>query len=474
MMRSSPSACFHRDAEPQAGKADHRPSRQDLATRYAGAVPRYTSFPTAPHFHAAIGPDQYRAWLSALPAEEPVSLYLHVPFCAHLCWYCGCQTAVVRKRAPVDAYLDALAREIASVASTIGRRQRVVAIHLGGGTPNMLAPADLGRVVGLLRDAFGIDRGCAFAAELDPRIVSDQWVAAAAGLGLNRASLGVQDLDPRVQQAINRVQPFERTRETVRALREHGCTSINFDLMYGLPFQTVDGARATAEAVLSLQPERIALFGYAHVPWMRPHQRLISETSLPDAAARLAQHDAAAAILVAAGYRRIGLDHFVVRHDEMARAADEGRLRRNFQGYTADRAETLIGLGPSSISQLPQGFTQNAASTRQWAETVMAGSFATVRGLSLTAADRMRAEVIERLMCDLEVDLVDVAGRHDARAGIFQEDLLGLIPLEKDGLVRRRGGIVQVTDEGRAFLRHVCAAFDPYLRTGEGRHATGL
>ncbi len=454
-----------------------RMAAADLAVRYGGTVPRYTSYPTAPHFHAGIDAKAYAGWLAALPDGQRVSLYVHVPFCEKLCWYCGCQTRVVNRHGPIAHYLDTLLTETSHVAAAIGRRLTADAVHLGGGTPNILTAEDLDRLFGALRAHFALSPQAEIAAELDPRTLTRDWVEAAARNGLNRASLGIQDCDPVVQKAINRSQPFAQSRQAARWLREAGVASVNLDLMYGLPHQSVAGIVATVDQVLELAPDRIALFGYAHVPWMKAHQNLLPQEALPGPAERFAQQDAAAVRLEAAGYVRIGLDHFAAPHDPMAQALRQGGLHRNFQGYTTDEADALIGLGPSSIGRLPQGYVQSIATTRDWAAAVEAAGLPVARGYALTAEDRLRAEIIEALMCALTVDLVEICGRHDAHPGVLQADLLRLCPLEADGLVIRRDGRIWVTEAGRPFVRHVCAAFDACLDRSADRpvrHSAGV
>lgn len=454
------------------------PNAADLLARHARRVPRYTSYPTAAQFTPAVGPGALRRWLGEVDPEAPVSLYLHIPFCARLCWYCGCHTAVANTRAPVAAYVAGLLREIELVAQALPGRLPVSAIHLGGGTPNMLAPDDLGALFGALRARFDVLPGAEIAAELDPSTLAPEWVAAARAAGLNRASLGVQDLDPVVQSAINRPQPLEVVAQCVQWLREAGVASVNLDVMYGLPHQTLDGIGATIAQLAAFGPDRMALFGYAHVPWMKPAQKLLPEAALPDAPARFAQQEAAARFLWDAGYARIGLDHFARDSDELARAEAGGRLKRNFQGYTTDDATTLLGFGASAIGRLPGGYAQNHPGVPAWREAVAAGELPVARGVALTADDRLRAEVIERLMCDLRADLDEIAARHGADPArlLTPAALDGLAELEADGLAaleRRRGAVaaVAVTEPGRAFVRNACALFDAYLPTSGARHS---
>ncbi|MDB5437909.1 MAG: oxygen-independent coproporphyrinogen oxidase, partial [Caulobacteraceae bacterium] len=354
-----------------------------LLARYGEArAPRYTSYPTALQFSSAVGAAQQAAWLASLDASEPVSLYVHIPFCRRLCWYCGCNTRAVNRPEPVSDYVALLVREIATVAERIGRRLPVSSLHLGGGSPDSLSLDDLDLLFGALRSAFDLRPDAAIAAELDPSHVGPIWIARAARLGLNRASLGVQDFSTEVQLAVNRLQSFEVVADAVAALRANGVASVNLDLMYGLPRQTVADVIRTAELAAGLSPERLAVFGYAHVPWLKAHQRLIQERDLPGPAGRLRQAEAATGRLVAAGYRRIGLDHFAKPGDPLTIAFDQGSLKRNFQGYTTDRAEVLIGLGASSISRLPQGYVQNHAGVNDWRLQVMEGRLPGARGVA--------------------------------------------------------------------------------------------
>ncbi len=312
-------------------------------------VPRYTSYPTAPHFHAGVAAQTYGDWLRNLDSAAPLSLYLHIPYCHEMCWYCGCHTKATQRYAPVRDYVGVLQTEIARVADAIGRRQTVSHIHWGGGTPTILSDSDMAAVMANLRERFDIAGDAEIAIEADPRTLSYEKTVALADAGVTRASLGVQDCNAHVQAAINRVQPLEQTAGAVGALRAAGIERINIDLMYGLPLQTVADVRRTVEAVLPLKPDRLAVFGYAHVPWMKSHQKMIDEAALPNADERLRQSEAMALALVAHGYRHIGLDHFARAGDPLSIALRTGNLRRNFQGYTTDRADTLLGFGASAL-----------------------------------------------------------------------------------------------------------------------------
>lgn len=443
----------------------------DLVTAYDVKVPRYTSYPTAPHFHADVGPSTYRDWLSGIDPGVPLSLYVHIPFCDTLCWFCGCYTKIVRRYQPVGAYLEVLRREIDLVAAALPHRGMVRHIHWGGGSPTILRPEDWRAHMTDLRRAFTVGGDAELAVELDPRDTTAEYVAALAAEGVNRISIGVQDFDPAVQAAINREQPFEVVQRVCDWLRAAGITAINLDLMYGLPMQTVATVRAMVERALGLHPSRIALFGYAHVPWMRSHQRLIDEAALPSVRDRLDQVAAATEALTAAGYRAIGLDHFARADDSLATAAAAGRLRRNFQGYTTDDAPVLIGLGASAIGSLPAGYVQNAAPLEQYRTAINDGAFATVRGRATDTDDRVRREVIERLMCDLGVDVAAVCARHRVAPTYLDHALMRVRALAEDGLVRIDGRRIDVTASGRPFARVIAAAFDRYLQTGQGRHS---
>lgn len=448
--------------------------RAELIAKYDARAPRYTSYPTALQFTPAVNAETYRGWLAALPTDQAVSLYAHIPFCDRLCWYCGCNTRAVHRRETIADYVALLVREIAEVREALPGRLRASAAHLGGGTPNMLGPTELIAIFGALRGAFAFDPDMEIAAELDPAVLTQDWVKAASAQGLNRASLGVQNLSPEVQAAVNRPERYEDIEACVGWLREAGVRSVNLDLMYGLPRQTVANTVATIEGVLRLRPERIALFGYAHVPWMKIHQKLIDEAALPGPAERLDQFEAAAERLAAEGYVQIGLDHFAVPKDELSIAAREGRLRRNFQGYTTDAARTLLGFGASAIGSLPQGFVQNQSQEVAWRDAVAGGLLPIARGVALSEDDRFRGEIIERLMCDFAVDLGAICARHARDRAELTEARGRLQPFVDDGLLEIEGGKLRVVGDGRLVVRSICAAFDAHLQPAAGRHSKAL
>ena len=442
--------------------------------RFDRPVPRYTSYPTAADFTDAVDDGRYRQWLAAIPEGEAISLYVHIPFCNSLCWFCGCHTTVTRRPEPVSRYLDLLLDEIDMLAAALGTRRRVAHLHWGGGTPTILGAEGMTRLADRLRRSFSFARHMQFAVEIDPRTATHDAIEALAEAGVTRASLGVQDFDPAVQRLINRIQPFGITARVVGLLRAYGIDALNIDLLYGLPGQSEAGFLTTVDKTVELNPQRIALFGYAHVPWMKRNQRLIDEDRLPGAAARQSLFNAAMARFAEAGYVAIGLDHLARPDDSLAKAARNGALRRNFQGYTTEPSNVILGLGASAIGSLAQGYVQNAARTVDYRSALEAGRFATVRGIEMTDEDRWRGRVIERLMCDMEVDL-DAMG--DPGGGCLAGALAELAPLEACGAVHRVGGRITVPPEARLLLRVVCAAFDSRLAAADHsspRHAAAV
>ncbi len=442
--------------------------------RLATPVPRYTSYPTAPHFTADVSSLTYREWLQALPQGSRLSLYLHIPFCDTLCWFCGCHTRMIRKYTPVRAYLDALEREIATVATLLPQGCSVTHLHWGGGSPTILLPEDIIRLNAATHAAFPLARSCDFAVEIDPRGMDEARLDALAEAGMTRASIGVQDFDPEVQRAINRFQSFEETRRVTEGLRQRGVASLNVDLLYGLPHQNMPAMLKSLEAVLTLRPDRLALFGYAHVPWMKKHQEMIPAEALPGMPERIESAERAAARLVAAGYRRIGLDHFALESDALALAAADGTLRRNFQGYTTDDSECMIGLGASSIGQFPQGFVQNETGGQAYERRIRESGLAAARGLATSPEDRLRSDAIEGLMCSLSLDLAKLRVRHGSLADLLQAELAALRETEDPCWFDWHATGFAVTEAGRPFLRLIAARFDAYLKRGTARHSSAM
>lgn len=451
-----------------------QPSSHKQAALLALKVPRYTSYPTAPHFHAAINGDVVAHWLQTMPeAKDGVSLYFHIPYCREMCWFCGCFTKVTKSDAIIGKYVGLLKQEIALVAAKVGKRD-VSHIHLGGGSPTILSPELFLEIMDTVQQHFTVLPNAEIAVEMDPRTLSESKVAAYANAGVNRASMGIQDFNEQVQTAINRIQPYRIAFQSVQWLREYGIDRVNLDLVYGLPHQSLETLKETVELVLTLKPERIALFGYAHVPWMKKHQRLIDEAMLPDGELRAAMLEQATADLVAAGFETIGFDHFALPHDALAVAQREKRLHRNFQGYTTDEAETLIGFGISSIGHLPQGYVQNTSDIHTYEKAILAGQLPIARGCALTEDDRVRAEIIEAIMCNFEVDLDMIAHKHHAGVHKFDAERARLQELEAQGLVTMHAHNVTVTDEGRALVRVVAAVFDAYLEFSSERHSVAI
>ena len=448
--------------------------QNELIEKYAKPVPRYTSYPTAPHFHDGISNETYRQWLHALEPGTVVSLYVHIPYCDRLCWFCACNTKQTRHYAPVAQYLRSLHREIATVAGVLGGKVRVGALHFGGGSPTLLLPDDLRALNGALRSGLPFEADAEISVEIDPNDMDEARFDALAEIGMTRVSLGVQDFDLKVQKAINRLQSYEQTKAVVDGARSRGVASVNLDLLYGLPHQTRESVEATVAKALSLYPDRIALFGYAHVPWMRKHQTMIDEAWLPDPVERFAQSSRAAALITSEGYEAIGIDHFAKPSDVMAEAHLKGRLRRNFQGYTVDRLDALIGFGTSAIGKLPQGYVQNKSATGEYERMIAETGLAVERGFALSHEDRMHAWVIERLMCDFSFSVSELLR-------CFGEAARGLIELaetvvtnDRDGRIVRNGDRFVVTRRGRPVVRSVAAAFDAYFGSNGARHSVAV
>ncbi|KKC31331.1 oxygen-independent coproporphyrinogen III oxidase [Devosia psychrophila] len=445
----------------------------DLIERYAAPVPRYTSYPTAPHFHAGVTSQTYARWLGEVTQSVAISLYIHVPYCDRLCWFCGCHTKHTLRYEPITSYLDALYAEIDWVSERLAGNGMVSAIHLGGGSPTMLTPDDMARLKAHLAARFQIASDVEISIEIDPNDLGEDRFDAMASFGLTRASVGVQDFDPRVQRAINRIQSFEQTKHVIDQVRARGVHSVNVDVLYGLPYQTLESIEATIGQVLSLTPDRTALFGYAHVPWLKKHQQMIPDAALPNIPARFAQSMLAAQLLNGGGLQSIGFDHFARSTDSLAIAAAKGRLRRNFQGYTDDGADLLIGLGASAIGQLPQGYVQNITVTGDYQKAAFSGTGTTSRGFALTTADRLHGYAIEALLCRFslrrdELQQFGAAGRslfERARAITAQDD---------DGMTTADAECFAITDRGRPFVRAIAAKFDTYLGEGPARHSLAV
>jgi len=442
----------------------------DTVRRYARSqVPRYTSYPTAAEFSTAVASADQRRWLRDLNTTEAVSVYLHVPYCRELCFYCGCNTKKALRDDVIASYRVALEREIELVSDTLSGPVRIARLHWGGGTPSILGGEGLASVMAALRRHFVFDAGYEHAIELDPRYVTPLLAASLKELGVNRVSLGVQDVNPLVQAAIGRWQPMRDVEAAVLRLRAAGIGNLNFDLIYGLPLQTIASLRKTCETVAMLSPDRIACYGYAHMPHLKANQRLIDEKTLPGAEERIDQAEAIAEEFQRHGFLKIGIDHFARPDDALARAAMSGRLHRNFQGYTDDGRETLIGFGASSISRFDDGYVQNISDVPSYVRAMTDNRLAASRGCRLDVAEKQRARTIESLMCAFRADLEVTAPDME-----FAEELLLLQPLVRDGLVRIEGRVVTATDAGRQVVRVIAAIFDPHTRADSARFSKAV
>jgi oxygen-independent coproporphyrinogen III oxidase len=423
-------------------------------------IPRYTSYPPAPFFHDGVTSLDYATALRALPPTDPISVYVHVPFCKQLCLYCGCHTSITRRPERISRYLTALQAELATLARHLPGQLAVSHLHFGGGTPTILNPEEILALFQSLRATFDFSKVQEIAIEIDPRTVTKEKVQALAASGVTRASLGVQDFNPAVQKLVNRHQPFSQVQKVCDWLRSSGIVHINFDLMYGLPMQTPDSVADTARQSLTLAPERISLFSYAHVPQVKPHQKPLEAHGLPDKYHLLEMDSAARAVFKDTGYREIGMDHFARPDDALCHVMDAGNLRRNFQGYTDDLAVTMLGIGASSISRLPNGYYQNERELRTYQDLVATDQIPVVRGLVLTQDDLVRSAIIERLMCNFAADIDAVVAPFGKTVADFKDCMEALKPYQDAGLIAIDGAKIQLTSPYRMAIRVIAAAFD--------------
>jgi oxygen-independent coproporphyrinogen-3 oxidase len=430
-------------------------------------APRYTSYPSANHFDATVDAQIFRRWLGSIGERATLSLYLHIPYCRQLCWYCGCNTFLTRGGDSGD-FVTSMMMEIDLVASALGSRN-VDEVHWGGGTPNVLSAAEFLRLVHHIDFWFDILPGARHAIELDPRHVTAELAHAYAAAGVSRVSLGVQDLNAHVQEAIGRVQPFEQVRDAVKTLRDAGLNELSFDLIYGLPLQTCADVARTIKLATVLKPQRIALFGYAHVPWFKRRQRLINAEALPGVSERYDQAELARRMLCDLGYESVGLDHFALPSDPLAAAARASSLHRNFQGYVANESDAVLGFGPSAISQFPGGYTQNISTIGAWRHAVEAGTLPIARGHALNAEDLRRRAIVQSIMCNLEVDLAPWGGWD-----MFRDAYSDLAPLAAAGIVEISGDALKVPSPMRQFSRLAAMAFDAYASPSATPHSRAV
>ncbi len=448
--------------------------KPQLIEKYAKPVPRYTSYPTAPHFNETVTSDTYRGWLEAMQEGQTLSLYVHIPFCDTLCWFCGCHTKHTLKYQPIAEYLPVLMKEISEVGKATKGKPVVTRLHWGGGSPTILSAEDVVKLTNHIKASFNCSEDLEFSIEIDPRELSKEQLDAMAEAGLTRASIGVQDFNLHVQEKINRIQTYEETKEVVDGLRARGVTSLNLDIIYGLPDQSLKNIETTVEKVISLDPDRIAFFGYAHVPWMKKHMTMILEKDLPNTQERFAQSNRAAELLLDVGYVQIGLDHFAKPDDALAIALKDNTLCRNFQGYTEDDADALIGLGASSIGKMPQGYFQNITATSEYMRLIEEEGLAIAKGYALSDEDRMRAHLIERLMCDYWVDTGKLLEKFGDRANAVIGEMKDIVRDDEDGFLSLEDGIFAISEQGRSFVRSIAANFDTFFATGKAKHSTAV
>ncbi|MBA3908436.1 MAG: oxygen-independent coproporphyrinogen III oxidase [Rhodobacter sp.] len=435
-------------------------------------VPRYTSYPTAPHFGTSIGASNFVQWIEAIPEGSEISLYLHVPFCRRLCWFCACRTQGTTSDNPVIAYVETLKTELALLQDHLPRGVRLSRLHWGGGTPTLLSADLMHALAQAIYDVAPMAEGGEFSVEIDPNEIDDARLDALASAGMNRASIGVQDFDPLIQKAIGREQGYALTRDVAERIRARGVTSLNADILYGLPHQTGPRIADSVQKLLTLSPDRVALYGYAHVPWMSRRQQMLPSNAMPTPQERLDLFETARQLFLWDGYAEVGIDHFAKPDDGMARAQRAGTLKRNFQGYTDDPAKVLIGLGASSISRFPQGYAQNASGTAEHTKAIRAGQFSTHRGHSFAGEDTLRGRIIEALMCDFAVSRAELLANFDTTTdridALFQTAQAGfgsMLEETEDGLL--------IPERARPLTRMIARAFDAY-DGAQARHSSAV
>lgn len=435
----------------------------ELIHRYDTAGPRYTSYPTVPAWRTDFGPAAYAERLRAAGADRaaPLSTYVHLPFCQEMCTYCGCNVVITKDRKKVDRYLDHLIAEMEVVGALLGERRDLGQLHWGGGTPTFLDEGQLERLFSAMTARFPLLQGAEVAIEIDPVVTTVGQLRLLRRLGFNRLSMGVQDFDEQVQHAVHRIQSPEDTQAVLQCARELGFSAVNFDLIYGLPHQTPSSWQATLERVVAMRPDRLAVYSFAYVPDLRPHQRRLPINGLPTGPDKLALFLLTYRVLLGAGYRPIGMDHFALPEDELALAQERRLLWRNFQGYTVKPPGDVVAFGVTGISDVNGCYAQNTRPLGRYAEAVTGGVLATERGMVLSEDDQRRRAVITRLMCNFWVEL-------GAEVNLYADELERLLPFARDGLVRIDGSRIEVLPLGRLFVRNIAMVFDAHLpRTTE-------
>lgn len=438
-------------------------SVRDTILELDRAVPRYTSYPTAPNFKQVENKAIYINWLQGLSEDSKLSLYLHVPFCSKMCWYCGCHTKVTKRYDPIEAYVNLMLKEIEILGKTLKKKHKASHIHFGGGTPSILQPHDFEKIMKHLNICFDIDNKTEIAIEIDPRSLDRSKAESYARCGVNRVSLGVQDLNHKVLESVNRPQPLQLSFDAVRLFKRNGIKNISIDLLYGLPHQTIETMEETIEKALLLEPSRVSLFGYAHVPWMKKHMTMLDETTLPDKDLRYDLFDMGESKLIENGYVPIGIDHFAKPDDSLSIAAKDGQLKRNFQGYTTDTADALIGIGSSSIGKFPEGYTQNAVDMPIYQESILGGELPVHKFCTLNKDDNLRASVIEHLMCDFKADIPSLCLEYGYKENHLDHIFEKLESLKsKNMLSITDNKVITIEPHARLVARLICAEFDTY------------
>lgn len=454
----------------QSQPIDHKA----VLAAHSASVPRYTSYPTAPQFKADAGPALMDQMLGDLQANDPVSVYIHIPFCDRLCWFCGCHTRHTLQYAPIKNYLVSLQREIELLSEKLTFSPQLQSLHLGGGSPSLLKQQDMARLRADLASTFQFQPDTEISIEIDPSDANDEMYDGILALGVTRASIGVQDFHPAVQKAINRPQSFEQTLKVVRRLRDIGIASINVDALYGLPLQSTERLRDTLSKCVALEADRMALFGYAHIPWFKKHQRLINEADLPDTLMRFEQAEMAGRYLQGAGYHAIGIDHFAKPHDKLSLAAQSGNLHRNFQGYTTDDCKTLFGLGASSIGRSKDGYVQNLVATGQYQSCLANDQLPTSKGVKLSFDDKIRGHIIERLMCDFHICFSALEQQFGANAHSYRIEAMRIAAADQFGLCKFAENTLSIPVQARAFTRIVASGFDAYYQQETAQYSKAI
>lgn len=445
-----------------------------LLASYPASVPRYTSYPTAPHFKLDLGRAVLNDLHGAISDEDRISLYIHIPFCDRLCWFCGCHTKQTQNYAPVARYIETLIAEMRLQAAAIAKKPKLAHVHFGGGSPSMLRSDDFNAISSALNTHFMIDPETEISVEIDPNDMSDELMDGLSILGVTRASIGVQDFDKDVQDAINRPQTYEQTRDLVAALRQIGIKSMNIDALYGLPRQNAKRLRATIEKVISLEPDRVAMFGYAHVPWIKKHQKMISDNDLPNNYQRYVQMQISESLLVKSGLAKIGIDHFAKPSDSLSLAQKSGTLHRNFQGYTTDNCKILLGLGASSIGRFDDGYVQNLVPTNLYTTKIKMGELAAAKGYRLTNDDEIRAFMIEQMMCYFKISFVDLINRFGGAAMPYIELAKKYAREDQNHICDVTPDIIFIKPEHLPLTRIAASWFDKYLETNPYRYSKAV